>query len=179
MKLDPLSNADPSPLHGGKRLREPRADTPLVSIISVVYQEFAELPALLLNIVERKGPEAEIIVVDGGSTDGSVDQLRKFDDQVDYWISEPDAGLYDAMNKGISLARGHFIFHINAGDRIRHIPVPVLRQCLADGVDIACFSVNVAGWANIRPAPDSACSLITPSVTRAFFTAAPATPVMT
>src|SRR5215469_14022658 len=110
MNMDPLSSTDQtSRLHGGKRLREPRPDTPLVSIITVVYQDCTELLPLLSNILERKGPEAEVIVVDGGSTDGTVDLLRKLDDQVDYWISEPDAGIYDAMNKGISLARGHFV----------------------------------------------------------------------
>ena len=140
-------------LQGGKRLRESQPETPLVSIITVVYQDCAELLPLLSNIVERKGPEAEMIVVDGGSADGTVELLRKFDDEVDYWISEPDAGIYDAMNKGISLARGHFVLHINAGDRVKYIPVPVLRECLAGGVDIACFSVDVAGWGNYPPRP--------------------------
>lgn len=152
--MEPLSRIDStSRLHGGKRLREPRPDTPLVSIITVVYQDCTELLPLLRNIVEHKGREAELVVVDGGSTDGTVDLLKEFDDQVDYWISEPDAGIYDAMNKGISLARGHFVLHINAGDRVKYIPVPVLRECLAGGVDIACFSVDVAGWGNYPPRP--------------------------
>lgn len=146
MSIDPTTRQ-----HGGKRLRESRPDIPLVSVITVVYQESQELLPLLLNIVECKGPEAEIIVVDGGSTDGTVDLLRKFDDRIDYWISEPDAGIYDAMNKGISLARGHFVLHINAGDRLKHIPAPALRQCLAAGADIACFSVNLVGWGDFPP----------------------------
>jgi len=152
--MAPLTNSNStSRLQGGKRLRETRPDIPLVSIITVVFRDSKELLPLLHNVVERKGPEAEFIIVDGGSTDGTVDLLRKFDDQIDYWISEPDAGIYDAMNKGISLASGQFILHINAGDRLEHIPVPELKQCLAAGTDIACFSVNLVGWGNFPPRP--------------------------
>jgi len=55
-----------------------------------------------------------VIVIDGGSDDGSIDILRHFDDSIDYWISEPDQGIYDAMNKGIAAATGKFVLHLNA-----------------------------------------------------------------
>lgn len=127
---------------GGRRIRKIfAAKTPLVSIITVVFNAAIDLPPLLESITERLGDYAECIVIDGGSQDGTVDLLRSWDSRIDYWISEPDAGIYDAMNKGIAAARGEYILHLNEGDRLNYLPISELQHCLAEGVDVASFSV--------------------------------------
>ena len=128
-----------------------RAKAPLVSIISVVFRARRELPALLGNILALRDDRTELIVIDGGSDDGSVDILRQFDDSIDYWISEPDRGIYDAMNKGIAAATGEFILHLNAGDRLLRIPRQELEQALADNIDVACFAVKIEGCRTYHP----------------------------
>jgi glycosyltransferase involved in cell wall biosynthesis len=128
-----------------------RVAPPLVSIVSVVFRARQELTPLLESILALRGNDTELIVIDGGSDDGSIDILRQFGDSIDYWVSEPDMGIYDAMNKGIAAARGEFILHINAGDRLKYIPRESLRKCLADGIDLACFSVKVANWGDYPP----------------------------
>jgi glycosyltransferase involved in cell wall biosynthesis len=116
----------------------------LVSILVVVFQSNMELCHLLDNLTHADLSDAEVIVVDGASTDGTL-QLLGSSDVVTRWISEPDRGIYDAMNKAIRLARGSFLLHLNAGDTLVKLPTDILRQCLADAVDVATFPVLVDG----------------------------------
>jgi len=144
----------PNRTEGGRRLREAVPTTPpLVSIVTVVFRAARELPPLLESIVANRGEGTELIVVDGGSSDGTMDILRSFDNAIDYWISEPDKGIYDAMNKGIAVATGEYILHLNAGDRLRCIPRRELQACLAEGVDMASFAVDVEVFGIHRPHP--------------------------
>ena len=89
---------------------------PLVSIITVVYNNDRYLAATIDSVIEQSYRNIEYIVIDGGSTDGTLDIIRQYADRIDYWISEPDNGLYDAMNKGIALARGEIIGILNSDD---------------------------------------------------------------
>lgn len=91
-------------------------DLPLVSIITVVYNGVAHLEKTILSVLNQTYPNIEYIIIDGGSTDGTLDIIRRYDDRLDYWVSEPDKGIYDAMNKGIALATGEVIGLLNAGD---------------------------------------------------------------
>jgi glycosyltransferase involved in cell wall biosynthesis len=137
---------------GGRRLREATSPTPsLVSIIVVVFRAAHELPPLLESIVAQRGEDIELIVIDGGSDDGTLDIIRRFEDSIDYWISEPDRGIYDAMNKGIAAATGEYILHLNAGDRLTCIPRESLLRCRTDGIDVACFTVNTENCGEFRP----------------------------
>jgi glycosyltransferase involved in cell wall biosynthesis len=89
--------------------------TPLVSVVTVVWNAAATLPRTIASVREqRSAVNLEYIVVDGGSTDGTLAIIDT--DDVDVWISEPDAGIYDAMNKGVALARGDIVVLINADD---------------------------------------------------------------
>lgn len=129
-------------LEGGRRKRgDVRAKQPLVSIITVVFRDKEELKNILNNVFEFDTSEFELIVIDGGSRDGTVELLRQWDEKIDYWLSEPDSGIYDAMNKGIEAARGAYILHLNAGDRLKYIPRVTLAQCLTERVDVASFPV--------------------------------------
>ena len=129
---------------GGKRIIQgPRAVPPLVSIISVVYRGRPALVPLMESIFAHASSDTEIIVIDGGSADGTVELLQNWSDKIDYWLSEEDAGIYDAMNKGISVATGEYILHLNAGDNLFWIPTAQLMQCKLDKVDVVCFDVLI------------------------------------
>lgn len=139
-------------LEGGRRTRGEVLDSkPLVSIITVVFRDKEELRGILTNVFEFDTNEFELIVIDGGSNDGTVELLQQWDDKIAYWLSEPDSGIYDAMNKGISAARGEYILHLNAGDRLKHLPRMALAQCLSEGVDVASFPVLMDHGEMYRP----------------------------
>lgn len=74
-----------------------------ISIITVSYNAAATIEQTILSVIGQEYPHIEYIVIDGGSTDGTVDIIRKYEDKIAYWVSEPDQGIYDAMNKGIRL----------------------------------------------------------------------------
>ncbi len=129
-------------LEGGRRIRgDVRAERPLVSIITVLFRAKEECLRLLNNIFEFDHNDFELIVIDGSSQDGTVELLRKWDERIDYWLSEPDSGIYDAMNKGIAAARGEYILHLNEGDTLKCIPRETLTACLKEEVDVASFAV--------------------------------------
>lgn len=89
---------------------------PKISIITINYNDLDGLYATLCSIAAQTSDDYELIVVDGQSSDGSTKVLEDFDDLVDLWVSEPDGGIYDAMNKGVQLARGDYINFMNSGD---------------------------------------------------------------
>jgi len=129
---------------GGKRIEQgARAIAPLVSIISVVYRDCSALVPLMESIFSHASSDTEIIVIDGGSRDATLDLLQRWSDKIDYWLSEKDDGIYDAMNKGISAATGEYILHLNAGDNLCWIPSAHLMQCKVDKVDVVCFDVLI------------------------------------
>lgn len=105
---------------GGRRVSgrpRPRIEgTPLVSIVTIVRNGEAFIEQTLRSVVNQTFPNIEFIVVDGGSTDNTVDVIAAFDDRIDYWLSEPDKGIYAAMNKGTAFATGEWICFMNAGD---------------------------------------------------------------
>ncbi len=90
---------------------------PLFSIITVTYNARLTLPPTFDSVREQTCDLYEMSVVDGASTDGTVEMLRSCTDVNLRWISEPDKGIYDAMNKGISMAQGDYLIFLNAGDR--------------------------------------------------------------
>jgi len=93
------------------------ADTkPLISIITVVFNGEKYLEETVVSVLNQTYDNVEYIVIDGGSTDGTVDIIKKYEDKIDYWVSERDGGIYDAMNKGIDIATGKWINFMNVGD---------------------------------------------------------------
>jgi len=105
---------------GGLRLRgigkKSHPGRPLVSIITVVYNGGKYLDQAIRSVLGQFYKPLEYIIVDGGSTDGTLDIIRKYEDRIDYWICEPDKGISDAMNKGILLSTGDLIAHLHADD---------------------------------------------------------------
>lgn len=109
-------------LDGGYRLQGHHSmikpSLPVVSIITVVYNDVAHLERTILSILNQIYPNIEYIIIDGGSNDGTVAIIQKYEDRIARWVSEPDKGLYDAMNKGLEAAMGEFVWFMNSGDRI-------------------------------------------------------------
>lgn len=99
-----------------KLKQEIENDIPLVSIVTVVFNGENCLEPTIKSVVEQSYKNIEYIVIDGGSTDETLNIIRNYENYIDLWISEPDEGLYDAINKGISLCRGNIIGIIHAGD---------------------------------------------------------------
>lgn len=89
---------------------------PLVSIITVVFNGERYLEETIESVINQSYENIEYIVIDGNSTDRTVEILEQYDGKIDHWLSEPDDGIYDAMNKGISLCSGEIIKLINADD---------------------------------------------------------------
>jgi len=91
-------------------------DLPLISIITVVYNGVKTIEQTILSVIQQPYLNKEYIIIDGGSTDGTVALIKKYESYLSYWISEADNGIYDAMNKGIGIAKGELIGIINADD---------------------------------------------------------------
>lgn len=87
------------------------------SVVTVCYNAVDCIEQTMLSVLNQTYSDIEYIIIDGGSTDGTVDIIKKYADRLAYWISEPDKGIYDAMNKGIAVATGDYINFMNAGDR--------------------------------------------------------------
>ena len=139
-------------MQGGRRIRDEQSKTaPLVSIITVVYNAREHLSELLNNVLAKIPDDFEFIVIDGNSTDGTLDLLQSCDDRIDYWLSEPDRGIYDAMNKAQGLARGYFLYHLNAGDKLITIPREELEAAARDDIDVVSFRVRVDENREFRP----------------------------
>lgn len=105
---------------GGARLgqgsKRAGSAVPRISIVTVTYNAVHHLPDTLKTIRAQDYPNVEWIVIDGGSTDGTTDYLRANEDVIDYWLSEPDRGMYDALAKGFKQASGEIVCWLNAGD---------------------------------------------------------------
>ncbi len=89
---------------------------PTLSVVTVAKNDARGLEETLSSVRGQTHPSIEQVVVDGGSTDGTQDVLRRLDDRIDLWVSGPDGGIYDAMNKGAALATGEWVQFLNAGD---------------------------------------------------------------
>lgn len=112
--------AIPAKFEGGKRMmgniKKQSLDSPSISVITVVYNGEDFLEKTICGILNQNYKNFEYIIIDGGSSDGTLDIIKKYEDKIDYWISEKDSGIYDAMNKGIDLSKGDWINFMNAGD---------------------------------------------------------------
>ena len=87
-----------------------------ISVITVVFNDVAHIKETMESYFSQTWEEKEYIVIDGGSTDGTADIISKYADRLAYWCSEPDGGIFDAMNKGIKYAEGDWINILNSGD---------------------------------------------------------------
>jgi len=89
---------------------------PLISVVTICYNAKNDLEKTILSVLSQTYQDIEYIIIDGGSTDGTVDIIHKYSERLFYWISEPDKGIYEAMKKGMDRATGSWINFMNAGD---------------------------------------------------------------
>lgn len=100
----------------GRHPKKSEPDKPLISIITIVKNGEKYLEETIKSVLNQTYDNVEYIIVDGGSTDGTIDIIKRYDDLIEYWVSEPDRGLSHAMNKGISYSTGEFILHLHSDD---------------------------------------------------------------
>jgi putative colanic acid biosynthesis glycosyltransferase len=89
-----------------------------VSIIMPVFNGIRTIEKAIISVLKQTYKNFEYIILDGGSSDGSIAIIKKFEKKIDHWVSEPDNGIYDAMNKGITLAKGEWLFFIGSDDQL-------------------------------------------------------------
>ena len=87
-----------------------------LSVITINFNNRDGLRKTIESVVNQTFKDFEYIIIDGGSTDGSVEVIKEYADRIDYWVSEPDKGIYNAMNKGIDVAKGEYCNFMNSGD---------------------------------------------------------------
>lgn len=89
---------------------------PKISIVTPVYNQVDLLEQTILSLLNQKYPNLEYIIIDGGSTDGTVDIIKRYESQLAYWVSEPDNGMYDAIQKGFEHSTGEIMAWLNSDD---------------------------------------------------------------
>ena len=123
------------------------------SVITINYNHAEGLQRTIESVASQSSHDYEYIVIDGGSTDGSVEIIREHASQIDFWISEKDGGIYPAMNKGVKAAHGDYCIFMNSGDEF-YAPDVIAEFARLDLTeDIVCGDICF-GENNISPNPD-------------------------
>lgn len=89
---------------------------PLISIVTVSYNAVSTIEQTILSVINQTYSNIEYIIIDGDSTDGTINIIKSYEDKISDWISEPDKGIFDAMNQGLSKSHGDWIIFMNSGD---------------------------------------------------------------
>ena len=117
--------------HGGKRLKKKinyKKKNIFFSIITVVLNDQKFLEKTIQSVIKQKKKNFEYIIIDGGSTDRSLEIIKKYEKKIDYWISKKDKGIYYAFNKGISFAKGQYICFVNSGDIFKKNALKIIHR---------------------------------------------------
>ncbi len=115
---------------------------PKISIITINYNDAVGLEKTIESVINQSYSDFEYIIIDGNSTDGSKEVILKNQAKIDYWVSEPDKGIYNAMNKGIKAAKGDYLLFMNSGDALiddKNILTICAEKLKEDIVAFDCF----------------------------------------
>ena len=126
-------------IDGGLRKRgifkKNKKDQPLLTIITAVLNNEKYLEESITSLQNQKYKNYEHIIIDGGSTDRTIDIIKKYEDRIDYWCSEKDKGIYDAFNKGMKLASGQYIGFLNSDDSYSDNAFEILNKYIKKNSD--------------------------------------------
>lgn len=135
---------------GGSRVGRdaPNCAKKNITIVTVVYNRCSQLAASVQSVIALARSDVAYIVVDAGSKDGGIDLLKSYGDRIEYWVSEPDSGIYNAMNKAVQFAdHGSYILFLGAGDRILRVPdAKVITEAREANTKILFGDVFVGDW---------------------------------
>jgi glycosyltransferase involved in cell wall biosynthesis len=127
-------------------------DRPLITIVTVVFNGETHVEQTILSVINQDYDNVEYIIIDGGSSDRTIEIIKNYDNKIDYWISEPDVGISDAFNKGIALAHGEWIGIINADDWYEHDAISRVAR-LGEGEvafgNVQCWTSEKKGFVNL------------------------------
>ena len=130
-------------LDGGLRKKEifkkSLKNSPLITIITAVHNNEKFLEESILSLHKQNYKNYEHIVIDGGSTDGTLDIIKKYENKIDYWCSEKDEGIYDAFNKGMQLAKGEYIGFLNSDDCFSDNTLEILNNYISKNPKVDFF----------------------------------------
>lgn len=118
-------------LEGGLKIKglfnkKTKKEKPLVSIVTPVYNGEKYLEDTIQSIIKQTYDNIEYIIIDGGSTDKTLDIIKKYEDKIAYWMSEQDRGMYDGINKGFKMATGEIFAWLNSDDKYYHSAVEIV-----------------------------------------------------
>ena len=145
-------HASPARREGGRRTLSVRNSPggtdakaePLVSIITVVYNGGKTLEQCIRSVLVQSYGNIQYIIIDGGSRDNTLKIIESYEERIDYWVSERDGGIYDAMNKGLQLASGDYIGMLNADDWLEPNAIEMLLNAFRPGIDFVYGDVFIA-----------------------------------
>ena len=127
-------------IDGGLRkkniFKQNQKDQPLITIITVVYNNEKFIEEAILSLHKQNYKNYEHIIIDGGSTDKTLDIIKKYEHKIDYWCSEKDNGIYDAFNKGMQLAKGDYMGFLNSDDYYSDNALEILNNYIKKNQDI-------------------------------------------
>ena len=112
---------------------------PLISIITVVYNNVSHIQKTLNSIYSQKYKNYEIVVIDGNSNDGTLQIIKKNKSKINFWISEPDKGIYDAFNKGMKYSSGDYLGFVNSDDILMPNALKILSRYIKRYPDVDFF----------------------------------------
>ena len=124
---------------------------PLISVVTVVFNAKKNLKETLQSVLNQTYNNIEYIVIDGGSTDGTVEILMENDSKLDYWISEPDSGIYHAMNKAIDIVAGKWVNFVNSSDTLNGDAYTKIIDFLvknSNNCDAVAFGYSIKNFRN-------------------------------
>jgi glycosyltransferase involved in cell wall biosynthesis len=120
---------------------QPETSQPLVSVITVVKNGENLLEKTIQSVLSQTYPNIEYIIIDGASTDGTLDIIRQYNGKIHHWVSEPDSGISEAFNKGIHLSSGEWINFLNAGDVFwQKDTIEQVSQCFSQSLILTGFA---------------------------------------
>lgn len=132
----------------------------ILSVVTINYNNKEGLRKTINSVLDQSFGEYEYIIIDGGSTDGSVEVIKEYSDRINYWVSEQDKGIYNAMNKGIQQAKGQYLIFMNSGDCFHDYSVLEWFFAQNTDEDIAIGKVSCVGMNMIKEPPGNEFSLM-------------------